>query len=721
MRGGKDDEKIMGPLFPRLHVNDTEKGGPRAPPRNKMALYEQLSVPSQRFNPGGPGLPHPPHATNSILPSASSSQGIGHERTVFPSFYFPSTPPTHSTEKLCPRTSEDLSTSKTSYGKKYGDEDDFCVPTFVPSGAPDGLDEERQTPLCTINPSQATVAAANSARKSVKATCNSSHLQDLNNKPLKRNNLSELKSRQHGRNTIDHSHKDIPTNKSSNDKTSSRASSGDKIIEPSRCAKESLNESIPRDSVNKFENAGSLGQPLQDQNTDRANVLRMRSKQGIKTSLANCYRDLHEEENCSMESEENLCGSRHVSNGERNDDSESSMVDCVPVMEISPDDVAEIIGQKHFWKARRAIVNQQKAFAFQVFELHRLIKVQRLIAGSPHMLLEDYPFLKSPKVSSKKILPLDNLLKPLPPETKQKDDSQRMSQTTECLSNNLSGRPPIPSGENGVHRMIASQTSSYGPYMPNMPVTPMGSDNKAGPWCFPPWLVPVISPAEGLIFKPYTGPCPPPRAFMPPVYGSCSPLSLPHMPGDFMGHACGVPVPPQQQRVGVISGTSNYCPPYGFPVMNACMSTAAVEQVNMMSVSCPSHGQAEQSTGEANFNVNSKVLRNTGNGKREGREGIASSGLRPRSSKDSEVHGSTASSPCDNGQGGGHVSDAMNPLPLFPMAPATDGSAGTPLVQNSNQQARVIKVVPHNRRSASESAARIFQSIQEERQQPDLH
>lgn len=37
MKRGKDDEKTMEPMFPRLHVNDTEKGGPRGPPRNKMA------------------------------------------------------------------------------------------------------------------------------------------------------------------------------------------------------------------------------------------------------------------------------------------------------------------------------------------------------------------------------------------------------------------------------------------------------------------------------------------------------------------------------------------------------------------------------------------------------------------------------------------------------------------------------------------------------------
>ncbi|KAF5797012.1 putative protein EARLY FLOWERING 3 [Helianthus annuus] len=36
--------------------------------------------------------------------------------------------------------------------------------------------------------------------------------------------------------------------------------------------------------------------------------------------------------------------------------------------------VQGLIGLKHFSKARRAIVNQQRVFAIQVFELHRLIK-----------------------------------------------------------------------------------------------------------------------------------------------------------------------------------------------------------------------------------------------------------------------------------------------------------------------------------------------------------
>ena len=50
---GKEGDKVMGPLFPRLHVNDStlKGGGPRAPPRNKMALYEQFSVPASSHRP----------------------------------------------------------------------------------------------------------------------------------------------------------------------------------------------------------------------------------------------------------------------------------------------------------------------------------------------------------------------------------------------------------------------------------------------------------------------------------------------------------------------------------------------------------------------------------------------------------------------------------------------------------------------------------------------
>lgn len=74
MRGVKDEEKMIRPMFPRLHVNDTEKGGPRAPPRNKMALYEQLSIPSQKLTFGSASmLPAPQNNGGNLVPSTSSS------------------------------------------------------------------------------------------------------------------------------------------------------------------------------------------------------------------------------------------------------------------------------------------------------------------------------------------------------------------------------------------------------------------------------------------------------------------------------------------------------------------------------------------------------------------------------------------------------------------------------------------------------------------------
>ncbi|KAJ1396145.1 hypothetical protein SESBI_32777 [Sesbania bispinosa] len=45
---GKEEEKVVVLMFPRLHVNNKEKGGPRAPPRNKMALYEKGVIQSFR-------------------------------------------------------------------------------------------------------------------------------------------------------------------------------------------------------------------------------------------------------------------------------------------------------------------------------------------------------------------------------------------------------------------------------------------------------------------------------------------------------------------------------------------------------------------------------------------------------------------------------------------------------------------------------------------------
>jgi EARLY FLOWERING 3 protein len=72
MKGSKegkgDGGRAAGPaLFPRLHVAETKKAGPRGPPRNKMALYEQLTIVSHRFKPTPVPLPSSGRAMNGSM------------------------------------------------------------------------------------------------------------------------------------------------------------------------------------------------------------------------------------------------------------------------------------------------------------------------------------------------------------------------------------------------------------------------------------------------------------------------------------------------------------------------------------------------------------------------------------------------------------------------------------------------------------------------------
>lgn len=80
--------------------------------------------------------------------------------------------------------------------------------------------------------------------------------------------------------------------------------------------------------------------------------------------------------------------------------------------------------------------------------------------------------------------------------------------------------------------------------------------------------------------------------------------------------------------------------------------------------------------------------------------------LSPHAAEEIEVQGSSASSPSERQQG-------------TPSPPALETSESEPRASGPGPAPRVIKVVPRNGLSASESAARIFRSIQEERMQFD--
>lgn len=282
----------------------------------------------------------------------------------------------------------------------------------------------------------------------------------------------------------------------------------------------------------------------------------------------------------------------------------------------------------------------------------------------------------------------------------------------ECSAENAVGRTSLSSVKNG------SQPSNYGPFLGNPPPAPVNGDNKMNPWCFHQmpghqWLVPVMSPSEGLIYKPYTGP-----GFMGSICGGCGPFGQTPMTVNFMTSAYGVAAPPHQ-GIGVLPGAPpvghSYFPPYGMPVMNPAVSGSAVEQMNQFAGPGSYAHNGQFSGGGANFNMQHQNSCNLPSEK----NGAISHVMKFQASKDTELQGSTASSPGERVQRDGtrSAAEGKNALPLFRTAPTI--LEGAPQPHDSEQTTRVIRVVPHNPRSATESAARIFQSIQEERKQYD--
>ncbi|XP_051210709.1 ELF3-like protein 2 [Lolium perenne] len=733
---GKDGEgdKVMGPLFPRLHVNDTtlKGGGPRAPPRNKMALYEQFSVPSsQRFAPPAPAPAHRPaanasaSATASYAPSsASAGQIAGSDRPLFPSFGVPSNEPLRSSnsngrdggatrvESGRPSTqpkSKDThaagstaecssqrreNNTRNSTGKKLTNDDDFTVPSGVPphSAREEARIQEKSTPFPMYK--SGPTMSRSSAKQS---SADKRYLEGVDASDMRSRDSPSIRDKAPAKSTTNllevgarsSSFKYFSTDKTG--KTDDKVSSyGDKLTRMNVSDKQH-----PRTEGRH----GRTENAAESQNVSKAgNGASNMSEKGLRET---------------GEKRKRSTGHHDV---QRDDFSDDSSVEYLPGLEISPDDVVGAIGPKHFWKARRAIVNQQRVFAVQVFELHRLIKVQKLIAASPHLLIEGDPCLGSALVTSKKKLAAANVQKQLPSaKSKDDDDAQLTLQQAELADysrDNTEGGNQAASlsqddGDDDdvveeVQNNNSQATASNGgnPPAATMPAPP---DNK---WCAPPppsnqWLVPVMSPSEGLVYKPYAGPCPPAGSFLAPFYAS----SIPSMPGDFMASPYGMPMPHHHQPQhmgGPPPMPPMYFPPFSMPVMNnPAVSASAVEQVTRIA---PARPTAEH------------VSRTSCNMRNEAVSGGGIWRFHP-SARDSELQGSSAaSSPFDRQQQQQGEARAAPPPPPIPTSSAgPQPSSGS----KENPAARVIRVVPHTARTASESAARIFRSIQMERQQND--
>lgn len=297
-------------------------------------------------------------------------------------------------------------------------------------------------------------------------------------------------------------------------------------------------------------------------------------------------------------------------------------------------------------------------------------------------------------------VPLYYPIKAISNISKEKGEPEKPSHTKESSAENIVRKESFASApiQNCMPR------SSCKPPSGNSPApSSISSNGNASPWCFNQpqghqWLIPVMSPSEGLVYKPYPGP-----GFMGPQGG---PTGTNPPSGDFLPPTYGVPPLPQhpQYRHQMPAFTPQaaaphhhhaYFPPYGAPpVMSGpAFSGSSVEQVNREAdvgirredlSPLPSHKKQASADSLSELNISEDHI---------------------------EVRGS---SPVQDSSD----KERRNVLQLFPTGPATDEHHSSPRPPKPSRP-QVIKVVPHNARSATESAARIFQSIQEGRKQYD--
>ncbi|CAH8391201.1 unnamed protein product [Eruca vesicaria subsp. sativa] len=316
------------------------------------------------------------------------------------------------------------------------------------------------------------------------------------------------------------------------------------------------------------------------------------------------------------------------------DASDCSGVDSLSGMSAASLDVARVIGEKRFWKMRTYMIKQQKIFAAQVFELHRLIMVQKMVAKSLNLGLKSN--INGGKRCTMRSSSQSHLLDIAASKSK-KTNTENHKPITEEYPEHMKPKLPLP--------FISKEL-----------LTPIWQQQLLPPPHGNQWLVPVMSPSEGLVYKPYAGPSPPPpSAFMVPIYGQ-----------DSLATASRFPASTQFSH--------NYFPP-----------RTALDQTNPF-------GQLKRWS-----NTSSHMT-----------QAIPFSLKKSQESNDSEVHGSTASSPPEK-----HRFDV---LPLFPTEPTRHTDE---YEQKQQPLHHAIKAIPHKSTSASESAARIFRSIQEERRDSD--
>ncbi|TKY64412.1 EARLY FLOWERING 3 [Spatholobus suberectus] len=703
MRRGIEEGKEIGPMFPRLHVKDAEKGGPKAPPRNKMALHEQFSIPSQNYPPGSASLfplplrnyTGPPTSSSHI----SSSQSIQFCTSSAPSILAEKIQAYNSRKSNITKfTQDDFINSKNSLKTPDGKD------AFITSGSSRGKNscysiiqnnkDEDKLARCNLSCS---LRSLNSFRKKV----NSPGAVELKSAQYEKSQMEEhtqvSQIGQKPEEGLTHSLDGFGDMTNASLVSLVNGNNSKSMNKEHRSLKEEI-RSISVDSLKTLQGSSVHTHEEYAAFRDKINSRDHHIEKPAASDVHKCPGELELGRWCFLDK------------GDRNEDEETyrhydalnkANSECTLAMDISPDNVVGAIGEQQFWKARRTIINQQKIFVMQVFELHRLIKkqVQRLIAGSPHILLEDNLLLNKPppKTSTTKKFQSDFVGKK-PSSVVKLDTKSGKVTTAEHATNNAVEKVPIPC-VNNITKGHANQLSNYGHHLGNLALASSDTNSKQSPsYVYPPpgnqWLVPVMSPSEGLVYKPIIGPCPPNAGFMAPIYGTCGAVSF--NPGSKDASSDAAFAPNSHQKFGILSGSSlpQFLPPFMHP---SSISASAVEQMGQ------SNGpENHHSCGE----VNSAILYQSSSNMSSSTSQVMSRNISTyHSLKDKELQRSTASSPSKRMSG--------EVLPLFPLAPTfwQSEDRNTQVEQHS----RVIKAMPHNPKSATESAARIFRSIQEER------
>ncbi|XP_073316786.1 ELF3-like protein 2 isoform X1 [Primulina huaijiensis] len=661
MKGVKYEGKQMvmdHPLFPRFHINDADRGGPRGPPRNKMALSEQfkhnVSTQNLRYKSGSMKLLHlPPSNGYGTCVQPPPSSNAGNSKAIPP--FCSLTGSSNSADSSNYSGGLNLNISlKNSEPPISGNTNDQNLPFSGNSMRINDLFLYRADTVQNYCELQLHLDDERSVTFSSFASGKLHNIR-LNQSDETKCAADQVKISKFSQN-IDDEEENKPAiliiEKTSADATSTSVG-GNKI------SKATGDLSLIHDSSRLYDSCTQTFQECRVLQENKAETT-MRKRHASEMDDLTCSFSLLSDNNRPPEidrieevSEDNDFEAMQLgSTGKKQENSDNSVDDCVQGLH-SPQDIAGVIGQRLFWKARRTIVHQQKVFAVQIFELHRLVKVQKLIAG---VIYENIINLQKPSI---KFPPMNKLLFVTPLESSPIFDKPKVDAVKS--NHDKDGKLSLPLN-------AAEKRPFTHPSASNTPFTSASipTDGKLAPSSFYPppgnqWLVPVRSPSEGLVYKPYAGLCPPSVGFMASVCGNYMPISL----STVCGTAYGVPAMTNQGN-GRFPGVTLDSQQYNIPVLSTGDSNVEIKQA------IPLHGPHKNSYGSSQQSDVGEKLHGS--------------------------QGSRTSSPAAHLEG--------DVLPLFPT---------TPSVLDTKDSIQVIKVVPHNPKSASESAARIFQSIQEER------